>query len=303
MSDALSMWREGDVKESIFEFVRTVTDENGPHFRPPAERIAAFDNDGTLWCERPSYIQFQGAFAYLAELAAADPSLRSNPLFRAAYENDEEWMGNYLSNEKIPELVAMMLQVVAGETQADFEARTAVWLQTARHSRFNLLFKELTYKPMVQLLDYLRAKDFRAFICSGGGMDYVRVVSEELYGVPRENVIGSNLKLTWEYREDGPVLVRQAGIVEPFNDGPGKPVNIQLHVGRPPILTGGNSNGDLAMMEFAAAGKNPCLNLLVRHDDEEREYAYIASAEKILETAEKRSWTIVSMKEDWRQVF
>ena len=134
-------------------------------------------------------------------------------------------------------------------------------------------------------------------------MDYVRVVSEELYRVPRENVIGSNLKLTWEYRDDGPVLVRQAGIVEPFNDGPGKPVNIQLHVGRPPIVTGGNSNGDLAMMEFAAAEKNPYLNLLVRHDDGDREYDYVVSAEKILETAEKRGWTIVSMKEDWRQVF
>jgi len=303
MVEALSMWREGAVKQSILEFVRATSDENSPYFRPPIERVAAFDNDGTLWCERPSYIQFQGAFAYLAELAGADPSLRSKPPFKAAYENDEEWMGTYLSNEKIPELVAMLLQIVAGETQAEFEARTELWLQTAKHSRFNLLFKELTYKPMVQLLDYLRANDFRVFICSGGGMDYVRVVSEELYGIPRENVIGSNLKLTWEYRDDGPVLVRQAGIVEPFNDGPGKPVNIQLHVGRPPILTGGNSNGDLAMMEFAAAGKKPCLNLLVQHDDGEREYAYTASAETIIGTALERRWTIVSMKEDWRQIF
>jgi hypothetical protein len=303
MVEALSMWREGAVKQSILEFVRATTDENSPHYRPPTERVATFDNDGTLWCERPFYIQFQGAFAYLAELAAADPSLRSKPPFKAAYEYDEEWMSTYLSNEKIPELVAMLLQIVAGETQADFEARTEAWLQTAKHSRFNLLLKELTYKPMIQLLDYLRANDFRVFICSGGGMDYVRIVSEELYGISRENVIGSNLKLTWEYRDDGPVLVRQAGIVEPFNDGPGKPVNIQLHVGRPPIMTGGNSNGDLAMMEFAAAGKTPCLNLLVRHDDEKREYAYIASAEKIIETAKERGWTIISMKEDWRQVF
>ena len=134
-------------------------------------------------------------------------------------------------------------------------------------------------------------------------MDYVRLVSEQLYGVPRENVIGSNMKLAWEYREDGPVLVRQSALVEPFNDGAGKPINIQLHIGRPPILTGGNSDGDMAMMEFAAAGKRPFLNLLLRHDDAEREYAYDASAEKVQATAQERNWTTISMKDDWRDVF
>ncbi len=278
MSDGLSLWRNSATKQSILEFVRTVTNESNPGYRPPSQRIATLDNDGTLWCEKPAYIQFEGAFAYLAEKANDDPSLRDKQPFKAAYENDREWLGMYLSNEKIPELIAMMLESLSGETQAEFESRTRVWLQTARHSRFGLLFKELTYKPMIQLMDYLRAHDFRVFICSGGGMDYVRVVSEELYNVPRENVIGSNLKLTWEYRENGPVLVRQAGIVEPFNDGPGKPVNIQLHVGRPPILTAGNSNGDMAMMEFAAAGKWPYLNLLLRQDDADREYLYDDSA-------------------------
>ena len=134
-------------------------------------------------------------------------------------------------------------------------------------------------------------------------MDYVRLVSETLYGIPRENVIGSNMKLTWEYREDGPVLVRQAGLVEPFNDGPGKPVNIQLHVGRPPILTGGNSNGDMAMMEFAAGGKRPFLNLLLRHDDAEREYAYDDSAEKVQQIAREQNWITISMKQDWQTIF
>ena len=156
---------------------------------------------------------------------------------------------------------------------------------------------------MVELLDYLRAHDFRIFICSGGGMDYVRLVSDALYGIPRENVIGSNMKLTWEYRENEPVLVRQAGLVEPFNDGAGKPINIQLHIGRPPILVGGNSDGDMAMMEFAAAGKRPFLNLLVRHDDAEREYAYDASAEQVQSAAQKRDWTTISMKNDWKTIF
>lgn len=303
MSEVLSLWREGAVKKSIVEFVAAVTDEASPHFRPPAERITTFDNDGTLWCERPTYIQFEGAFAYLAEVAAADPSLRSKQPFKAAYENDQKWLGMYLSNEKIPELVGMLLQIVAGETQEQFERRIEAWLQTAIHPRFGVLYKELTYKPMVQLLDYLRANNFRVFICSGGGMDYLRVASEELYGVPRENVIGSNLLLTWEYRDEGPVLVRQAGIIEPFNDGPGKPVNIQLHTGRRPIMTAGNSNGDLAMMEFAAAGTGPFLNLLLRHDDPDREYAYNLSAEKVQRAVGERDWTLISMKDDWLEIF
>jgi hypothetical protein len=303
MSDALSSWHDTATKQSILDFVAVTINDDSPHFRPPAERIATFDNDGTLWCERPAYIQFLGAFAFIAAKAAADPALRDKQPFKAAYENDQEWLERYLSNEKIPELLAMMLESAAGETQLDFEERAAAWLQTAVHPRFKVLYKELTYKPMVQLLDYLRANDFRVFICSGGGMDYVRLVSEELYGVPRECVIGSNMVLDWEYKEDGPVLVRQAGIVEPFNDGPGKPVNIQLHVGRPPMLAAGNSNGDLAMMEFAAAGKRPCLNLLVRHDDPEREYAYDASAVQVQKAAQERGWSIISMKNDWREVF
>jgi hypothetical protein len=156
---------------------------------------------------------------------------------------------------------------------------------------------------MVELLDFLRDHDFRVFIVSGGGMDFVRIFSKELYGVPRENVVGSNMKLSWEYRDGAPVLVRQAGIVEPFNDGPGKPINIQLHVGRPPILVGGNSNGDVPMMEFAAASGKPFLNLLLHHDDAEREYAYTRSNERALQVARERGWTVVSMKTDFKQVF
>jgi hypothetical protein len=303
MSDWLSSWRNRSTKQTILDFVAGTVDEDSPYFRPPSERIAAFDNDGTLWCERPAYVQFLGAFSFMADIAGGDPSLRNRQPFKAAYEDDQEWLGRYLSNDKIPELLAMMLEAAAGENQAAFEERAAAWLRTAVHPRFETLYTNLTYKPMVQLLNYLRANDFRVFICSGGGMDYVRVVSEELYGIPRENVIGSNMVLSWEYREAGPVLVRQAGIVEPFNDGPGKPVNIQLHVGRPPILTAGNSNGDMAMMEFAAASRRPHLNVLLRHDDAEREYAYDDSAERVQKAARERGWSIVSMKNDWKSMF
>lgn len=302
-SAPLPSWHNTVARQSILDFVEAVSAENSPQFVPPAERIATLDNDGTLWCERPLYVQFQGALDFLAEKAERDPMLRAQQPYQAAYERDMEWLSVYTANEKIPELVGMLIQSAAGETQDEFEARAAEWLRTAKHPRFDRLYTELIYRPMVELMDYLRAYEFRVFICSGGGMDYVRLVSESLYDVPRENVIGSNLKLTWEQQDGKPTLVRQAGLVEPFNDGPGKPVNIQLHVGRPPILTAGNSNGDLAMMEFAAAGKRPFLNLLVRHDDAEREYAYDASVEAVQQAAKARNWTTISMKRDWKRVF
>ena len=303
MTTDLQYWNEGVAKKAIVDFVTRVTQPGSPDFVPPAERIATFDNDGTLWCERPLYVQFMGALDFLAVRAEVDVSLRDRQPYKAAYEKDMDWLSIYTSNEKLPELVGMLIQSAAGETQAEFEERASLWLRSAHHPRFDTLYTELIYQPMVELLDYLRACAFRVFICSGGGMDYVRLVSEELYGVPRENVIGSNMKLTWEYREEGPVLVRQAGIVDPFNDGPGKPVNIQLHVGRPPILAAGNSNGDIAMMEFTAASGRPYLNLLVHHDDAEREYAYNDSAERALDLAAERRWTVISMQEDWKEVF
>jgi phosphoserine phosphatase len=303
MSQPLSLWNATLSCQTILDFVTAVTTPNSSNFVPPAERIATFDNDGTLWCEQPLYVQFVSALYFLAAQAEAVPALRAQQPYKAAYEKDMTWLSSFTSNEKMPELIGMLLQASANETQAEFEARASEWLSEARHPRFDLLYTQLIYKPMVELLDYLRAHDFRVFICSGGGMDYVRLVSEALYGVPRENVIGTNMKLTWEYREAGPVLVRQAGLLDPFNDGPGKPLNIQLHIGRPPILTGGNSNGDMAMMEFAAAGKRPYLNLLVRHDDAEREYAYDASAEQVQLAAQERQWTTISMKHDWQVVF
>ena len=299
----LSLWNAGHTRQAILKFVAEVTEVGGPNYVPPIERIATFDNDGTLWCERPLYVQFIGALDYLADRAQAEPALRERQPYKAAYEQDMDWLSVYTSNEKIPELVGMLIHETAGETQAEFEARAAHWLQIAKHPRFDVLYTRLVYQPMLELLDYLRAHDFQIYICSGGGMDYVRLVSETLYGIPRQNVIGSNLKLAWEYREAGPVVVRQAGIVEPFNDGPGKPVNIQLHVGRPPILAAGNSNGDIAMMEFAQASGRPYLNLLVHHDDAAREYAYDGSAERALELAKSRGWCIVSMKDDFHQVF
>jgi phosphoglycolate phosphatase-like HAD superfamily hydrolase len=300
---SLLSWNETKTKQAILDFVTAVTSKGSPDYVPPVERIATFDNDGTLWCEQPVPAQFISILDGLAMLVKQNPALGEKPLYRAAANKDMTWFAPYLNNERLPELLGMMLEAAAGYTQAQFEARSTAWLKTARHSRFNKSFLQLIYQPMVELLDYLRVNDFRVFIVSGGGMDFVRLFSEEVYGIPRENVVGGNIMLSWEYRNGKPTVVRQAGIIHPYCDGPGKPLNIQLHVGRPPILTCGNTNGDVAMMEFAAATGKPYLNLLVHHDDAEREYNSEHSSEVALKTAKERNWTIVSIKEDFKTVF
>lgn len=299
----LPSWNDTLTKQAILNFVAAVTAEGGPDYVPPVERIATFDNDGTLWVEQPVPVQVMAALSGLALAVEQNPALGEQPLYRAATEKDMAWFTPYMSNERIPELLAMMLEAGAGEAQADFDARVSAWLETARHPRFNKPYTQLVFQPMVELLDYLRGNDFRVFICSGGGMDFMRLFSEEVYGVPRENVVGNNMKLSWEYRDGAPVLVRQAGIVDPYSDGPGKPAAIQIHVGRPPILASGNSNGDIEMLEFAATSGKPYLNLLVKHDDAEREYESDHSSELAQKTAKERNWTIVSVKEDFKTVF
>jgi phosphoserine phosphatase len=300
---SLPSWNDTKTKQRILEFVARVTDKNNRDYLPPTERIAAFDHDGTLWCEHPIPVQFQNAFAGLTMLAEKKPDLMKRPMYKAAVEKDLAWFAPYLNNERIPELLGMMLQAAAGETQKQYETRITAWLETARHPRFEKSYKKLVFLPMLDLIVFLRANDFRIFIISGGGMDIVHLISEEIYGVPRQNVVGDNINLSWEYRDGIPELVRQAGIREPYCDGPGKPINIQLHVGRPPILACGNTNGDIPMMEFAAATGKPYLNLLVKHDDAEREYNSSQSAELAQKIAKVRGWTIISMKQDFKSVF
>ncbi len=303
MTATLPSWNDTAARRAVIDFVGRVTDESGPDYVPQIERIAVFDNDGTLWCEQPMPVQLAGALAMLAVMAERDPALREQQPYKAAFEKDMAWFGQFVTNEKLPQLIGILLQAGAGETQSQFEDRARAWFAEARHPKLGTAYTQVIYRPMVELLDYLRENGFKVFLCSGGGMDFMRLVAEDIYDVPREYVIGSNMKLSWEQRDGQPVLVRQAGIVEPFNDGPGKPINIQLHIGRPPILVGGNSDGDVAMMEFASASSKPYLNLLVRHDDAEREYTYDKSAEKAQAAAGERGWTVVSMKNDWQTIF
>ena len=302
MTNTLPSWNDTPTKQAILDFVVAVTDENNPSYIPPAERVATFDNDGTLWCEKPAFIQLLFEIARLKQMAEADPDLQSQPAYKAAVEGDMAYFAS-LYPADIPALMKIVFDTHSGMPQREFEQLALDFLSNARHPRLGVPYKHCVYQPMVELLHYLQDHDFKVFIASAGGMSFMRTVSEEIYNVPRENVIGSNL--TFEVgRKDGKlILLRKPGLVGPVDIGPGKPVNIELHIGRPPILAAGNSNGDIEMLEYAESSGKPFSNLLLHHDDAEREYAYDMGAEKALQLAGERGWTVVSMRNDWRTVF
>ena len=288
--DPLRSWRPGTAKEAILAFVREVTAPGGS-FVPPAERIATFDNDGTLWCEKPLYIQADFVFRRWKEMVQADPAKASEQPYKALVEGDREWLSHLL--EHVPELLKGVGEAFSGITTEAFEAAVAEFFASARHPTLDVPYTEVTYRPMRELIALLEANGFRIYICSGGGRDFVRVVSEQIYGIARERVIGS--ASTLEYR-DGE-LYRTAGVEQPIDDGPGKPVHIWTRTGRRPVLAGGNADGDIPMLQTARFG------LLVNHDDAEREFAYQAGAETALAEARVRKWTVVSVKNDFKEVF
>jgi len=302
MAALLSSWNDTPTRKTILDFVVRVTDETGPQFVPPEERIAVFDNDGTLWCEKPAYIQLFFAIARLKEMAEVDSTLLKKPAFKAAAAGDMGYFAALYPND-LPSLMQVVFDSHAGMTQAEFEKMAYDYLSHTQHPRFGVPYKQCIYQPMVALMDYLRSHDFKVFITSAGGMSFVRTVSEEIYGIPRENVIGSNVTFEVGRQADRLILLRKPGLVDPADDGPGKPVNIELHIGRPPILAAGNANGDIEMLEFAQASGRPFLNMLLHHDDAEREYAYDQGAEKALQLAAERDWQLISMKKDWQTVF
>lgn len=302
MTAKLPSWNDTPTKEAILDLVVAVTDESGPHYVPAAERVATFDNDGTLWVEKPAYIQLFFAIQRLKDMGEVDPTLLEKPAFKAAAIGDIGYFAGLYPGD-IPALMQIIYDSHAGMSQREFERLAYGFLSNTRHPRFGVPYKQCVYQPMLELMAYLKENDFKIFIASAGGMSFMRVVSEEIYQVPRENVIGSNI--TFEVgRENGKlILLRKPGLVDPPDDGPGKPVNIELHIGLPPILAAGNSDGDIEMLEFAEASGKPFLNLLLHHDDDEREYAYDHGAEKALQLAGERGWTVISIKHDFRQVF
>ena len=305
MTNILPSWNDGNTKERIINYVGSVTDPDQASFVPVEDRIATFDNDGCCWNEKPAYIQLFFSLARLKQMATDDPTLRDKPHFRAAYEGDMDYFAQLdpHAGGNVQDLLQVVFDSHAGMPQAEFKAMVVEFMTTARHPRFDVLFKQMVYQPMVELIHYLRDHDFKVFICSGGGMTFMRSVAEEIYGIPRERVIGSNISFETEMTDDGPVIMRKPGIIEPIDDGPGKPINIELHIGRKPILAAGNSDGDMHMLWLAQTGAYPSLSLLVHHDDAEREYQYDTGSEKTLQMAPERGWSVISMKNDWKTIF
>lgn len=301
--DPLPSWNEGATKTAILDFVKRVTTEGGPDFVVIPERIATFDNDGTLWCEQPVYVQAAFALDRAKVIASKDPALKANPTFDAILTNNRDAMAKFTEHE-IGELVAV---THSGMSPEAFQVIVNDWLATAEHPRFHRLYKDCTYLPQIELLTYLRSKDFKTFIVTGGGIDFVRGFAQQIYEVPPEKVVGSSTKTKFEAKDDKGNLVKLPEL-NSIDDGPGKPININLHIGRRPILAFGNSDGDLQMLEYTAAGKGARLMLLVHHDDAAREYAYdrtskVGRLDKALDAADRSKWTVVSMKNDWRTIF
>ena len=301
--DLLPSWNDGLAKKTIVEFVGKVTKEGGPNFVSPRERVAVFDNDGTLWSEQPMYFQLFFAIDRVKAIAPQHPEWTEKQPFKAVLENDKKAL--VAAGEK--GLLEVVMASHAGMTTEEFEKIVKDWLATAKHPRFNRPFTDLVYQPMLELLSYLRANGFKTYIVSGGGIEFMRPWTEKVYGIPPEQVIGSSIKTRFELGDGTPVLVRLPEI-NFIDDKAGKPVGIHQHIGRRPLAAFGNSDGDLQMLQWTAAGEGTRLMVLVRHTDAEREYAYdrqspIGHLDKALDEAEKRGWTVVDMKHDFRRVF
>jgi hypothetical protein len=299
----LASWNEGPTKQAITNFVETAISESSGAFIPPASRIAVFDNDGTLWCEHPMYVQLAFALDRVAELAPAHPEWQSNPLFKAVLDKDENALAKFGERG----LVEIVLVTHAGMTTSEFEQIVSKWLATARHPRFRRPYTELVYQPMLELMAYLRSKSFDIHIVSGGGIEFMRPWAEPIYGVTPERVVGSSIKTKFQLRDGTPELFRLAD-VNFVDDGPGKPVGINAHIGRRPVFAAGNSDGDLEMLQWTTLAGTPAFGLLVHHTDAEREYAYDRNTDfgrlvRALDAAQVNKWTIVDMKQDWKSIF
>lgn len=299
----LRSWNDTDTTQAIVEFVETVAREI-----PPEERVAVFDNDGTLWCEKPMPIELGFILKRLAAMAEQDASLRERQPWKAARDKDYAWLGDVITkhyagdDSDVKVLMGGILQAFAGVTVDDYAVGAHTFLHEEQHPTLGRLLRDCGYLPMVELLHYLEANGFTNYIASGGDRDFMRPITQAIYGIPPEHVIGSSNALRYEEGADGGSVVYLA---EPdvFDDGPVKPVRIWSRIGRRPIVSVGNSNGDIQMLQFAGGPSRPALRLLVLHDDADREFDYRSGAEKALERARARDWTVVSIKNDWKAVF
>lgn len=301
--DPLPSWNDGAARRAITDFVLKVTSPDSPEFVPVAERIATFDNDGTLWAEQPLYFQFFFAVDRLEKLAPQHPEWRNQEPFASVLRGD---LKSALDGGEHA-IAEIIMATHAGMTTEEFQQTVTDWIETAKHPTTGRLLTEMTYQPMLELLAYLRANEFKTFIVSGGGIEFMRPWTSRVYGIPPEQVVGSSIKTRFELRDGKPVLVRLPELSF-LDDKDGKPVAINLHLGQRPIAAFGNSDGDLQMLQWTAAGTGPRFCLFVHHTDAEREWAYdrqssIGRLDKGLDEAKARGWTIVDMQKDWKQIF
>jgi phosphoglycolate phosphatase-like HAD superfamily hydrolase len=301
--DPLPSWHDGSAKAAIVSFVGRITKVDGPDFVRPAERIATFDNDGTLWAEQPLYFQFLFAIDRIKALAPEHPEWKAQEPFASLAKGDLK--AAFASGEHA--VLGALATTHAGMTSEEFETIVKGWLATARHPKTGQPFNRMVYAPMLELLAYLRANEFTTFIVSGGGVEFMRVFAEETYGIPPEQVVGSVGKQKFEIRDGKPVILKLSEI-DFVDDGPGKPVGIQRFIGRRPIASFGNSDGDLQMLQWTCSSAGPRFCLYVHHTDGEREWAYdrassIGKLDKGLDEAAAKGWTVVSMKADWKRIF
>jgi haloacid dehalogenase-like hydrolase len=302
-TDPLPSWNDGPVKSSITDFVARVTMPGSANFMPVDQRVATFDNDGTLWCEQPMYVQLAFALDRVKALAPLHPDWKDKQPFKAALEEDLKALGE--AGER--GMVELVMATHAGMTTEEFERIVREWLSTARHPRFQRPYTELVYQPMIELLAYLRTNGFKTYIVSGGGIEFMRPWSQQVYGIPPDQVVGSSIKTRFQMGQDVPVLFRLPEI-NFVDDGPGKPVGINEHIGQRPIAAFGNSDGDLEMLQWTTLSGRVSLGLIVHHTDAEREYAYdrdshFGKLDKALDAASVNRWTVVDMKRDWKRVF
>ncbi|UVC06642.1 haloacid dehalogenase-like hydrolase [Rhizobium sp. TH2] len=299
----LPSWNDGPARSAILDFVTRIADEEGPDYVAPSERIATFDNDGTLWCEQPMQPQFFFLIDRVRQLAEKDPAIRERQPFKALLEHDHATL-HQLGKQGLMELA---FATHAGMTEEAFDEIAVAWLASAKHPRYDRLFTQCIYQPQVELLDFLRGNLFTTFIVSGASIDLIRAFAEDAYGIQRHKVIGSSARLRYELQGDHAVLMKAAEL-NSFDDREVKPVNIGLHIGRRPILAFGNSDGDLAMLRYTKSGRGQRLALLIHHDDGEREVAYdrefrLSPLAEALDKATDYGITVVSMKRDWNPVF
>jgi phosphoserine phosphatase len=303
VAEPLPSWNEGNAKSAIINFVEAVTTEGSPDFVAVPDRIATFDNDGNLWSEKPAYFQLFFAIDRIKALAPDHPEWKTQQPFQAVLEGDMETLASYGEHG----ILEVIMASHAGMSTEEFENIVSEWLATARHPRFDKPFNELIYQPMLELLEYLRANDFKTFIVSGGGIEFMRPWVEEAYGIPKDQVVGSSIKTKFEMVDGQPRIIRLPEI-DFIDDKEGKPVGINRFIGRRPILASGNSDGDLQMLQWTAAGPGKRLMLYLHHTDSVREWAYdresaVGRLDQGLDEAQEKGWTVISMKDDWKVVY